>query len=159
LPSGRAVDPRIGSSLAMPSRSDSRFDAFRLSSAARSLTGKTDPATLPRLADQVADGTGEIVWRIVGTKDGQGRPAIAVELDGSVPLACQRCLGTVVVPVAQRTELLLAASEDELARLDADSELEVALANAPLDAQTLVEDELLLTLPYAPRHEGSCPGR
>ena len=52
------------------------------------------------------------------------------------------------MPVAQRTLLLLARDERELARLDAeDHEHEVVLADAPLDPLTLVEDELLLTLP------------
>jgi uncharacterized metal-binding protein YceD (DUF177 family) len=33
------------------------------------------------------------------------------------------------------------------------------LADQQLDAATMVEDELVLTLPFAPRHEGECPGR
>jgi uncharacterized protein len=141
----------------MPRRNDPRFDAFRLSAAGGALEGRVDPAQLPRLAEEVAHGAGEVAWRIVGIRDVLGRPAIAVELSGRVPLECQRCLGTVDLPVEQRTELLLARSEQELARLDGESELEVVLANEPLDPQTLVEDELLLTLPYAPRHEERCP--
>ncbi len=141
----------------MARRNDPRFDAFRLSSAGSVLEGRVDPAQLPRLADEVGSDAGEVAWRVLGIRDETGRPAIAVELSGHVRLECQRCLGTVEVPVEQRTELLLAHDEQELARLDGDSELEVVLAKEPLDAQTLVEDELLLTLPYAPRHEGQCP--
>ena len=48
---------------------------------------------------------------------------------------------------------LLAKDERELARLDEDDEHEVVLASAPLDPRVLVEDELLLTLPFAPRCE------
>lgn len=142
----------------MPSKADSRFDAFKLSASAGTIGGRLEPQALPRLADQLAPGEGRIDWRIDGTRDAQGRPAIAVDLSGSVPLECQRCLGTVDVPLVQRTELLLARDEQELGRLDADSELEVALADRPLDPLALVEDELLLTLPYAPRHEDRCPG-
>jgi len=141
----------------MAKHDDSRFDAFRLSAERGELSGRIDPGTLPRLADDVESGQREIAWRIQGTRDAQGRPAIAIELEGLVPLECQRCLGTVEVPVAQRTELLLAHDERELATLDADSALEVALADERLDPRALVEDELLLTLPYAPRHEGQCP--
>ena len=51
-----------------------------------------------------------------------------------------------------------AAHDDaELARLDADSDVEVIVADGPLDPAALVEDELLLTVPYVPRHEGNCP--
>ena len=60
-------------------------------------------------------------------------------------------------PISQRSELLLAQNDAELERLDAE-EAEVLLAAAPLDAMTLVEDEILLWLPFAPRHpEGQCP--
>jgi uncharacterized protein len=141
----------------MARRNDPRFDAFRHSSAGSVLEGRLDPAQLPRLAEEVGSDAGEVAWRVIGIRDENGRPAIAVELSGHVRLECQRCLGTVDVPVEQRTELLLAHDEQELARLDGDSELEVVLANEPLDPRTLVEDELLLTLPYAPRHEGQCP--
>ncbi len=141
----------------MPRRNDPRFDAFRLSATGGVLEGRVDPAQLPRLADEVGRGAGEVAWRIAGIRGALGRPAIAVELSGHVQLECQRCLGTVDLSVEQRTELLLARSERELARLDDESELEVVLANEPLDPQTLVEDELLLTLPYAPRHEERCP--
>jgi uncharacterized protein len=76
-----------------------------------------------------------------------------VSIQGMVPLTCQRCLGALDQPVGQSTTLLLARDDDELVRLDESSEDEVVLANAPLDPLALVEDELLLTLPFAPRHE------
>ena len=56
-----------------------------------------------------------------------------------------------------RAEVLLARDDAEAARLDADSESEVIVAAAPLDPLMLVEDELLLALPFAPRHaDGDC---
>ena len=79
-------------------------------------------------------------------------------LDGALPVTCQRCLGAFAFPVAQRTRLLVAKSEAELAALDDSGEDEVVLGASPLDALELVEDELLLSLPHAPRHEeGQCP--
>ncbi|HEX4883906.1 MAG TPA: YceD family protein, partial [Casimicrobiaceae bacterium] len=69
---------------------------------------------------------------------------------------CQRCLAPVDVPVGQATLLLLARDEADLVRLDEASEHEVVAAREPLDPLVLVEDELLLTLPFAPRHEGDC---
>jgi uncharacterized protein len=85
---------------------------------------------------------------------------LAIEIEGSVPLTCQRCLDDFEWPVAQRTEVLLAHDERELALLDADSSAEVVLAGAPVTTLTLVEDELLLALPFAPRHpEGACGAR
>jgi uncharacterized protein len=81
---------------------------------------------------------------------------LALKLEGGLSVICQRCLRPLAVPIVQETELLLARNDAELARLDAD-EQEVVLAAAPLDALTLVEDELLLSLPFAPCHEkGEC---
>ena len=73
-----------------------------------------------------------------------------------MPLVCQRCLQPFAAIVEQSTELLLARSEAELARWDVD-EIEVVLATERLDPLTLVEDELLLSLPFSPRHaDGQC---
>lgn len=141
-----------------------RFDAFRLAASHGELKGSIEPGALERLEDQIADAMangiahskGRIAWSIRGAADEQGRPAITVSLEGTVPLECQRCLGLLDQPVQQSTTLLLARNEAELLQLDEISEHEVVLANAPLDPVTLVEDELLLTLPFAPRHEASC---
>ena len=130
-----------------------RFDAFELSAEGGMLAGEVDAWTLPRVADQLAAGAdaAPIAWRITGGRDEAGRPLLTVRLDGAVPLACQRCLQPFVAPVAQATDLLLARDEAELARLDVE-ETEVVLANTTLDPRTLIEDELLLSLPLSPRH-------
>ena len=136
---------------------DERFDAFKLSASHGALSGTVDPARLPRLADRVVESApGHVEWSIRGAADAQGRPAITLALEGRVPLECQRCLGLLEQDVHQSTTLLLARSEAEMVQLDESSDLEVVLANAPLDPGTLVEDELLLTLPFAPRHEADC---
>ena len=138
-------------------RAAGRFDAFRFAHDRDSLGGTVDVAALPRLGDLWIEGPAPVAWRIVGTTDAMGRPALAIELDGEVPLECQRCLNPVAWPVHHRAELVLARDEAELARLDADSDSEVLLAATPLDPATLVEDELVLALPYAPRHaDGKC---
>jgi uncharacterized protein len=117
------------------------------------LTGTCDAALLLRVADRLSaeGGDAKVDWSIAGASDTLGMPALEVSLDGLVPLVCQRCLQPVSWPVSQRTLLLLAKDERELALLDDNDEHEVVLADAPLDASTLIEDELLLTLPFAPR--------
>ena len=135
-----------------------RFDALKLSASGESLAGEVDAADLPRVADRLATdaGAARLAWRLVGGRDAQGRPALTLTLAGSVPLVCQRCLQPFAAIVDQSTELLLARSESELARWDVD-EIEVVLATERLDPLTLVEDELLLSLPFSPRHaDGQC---
>ena len=135
-----------------------RFDALKLSAAGESLEGVVDPAYLPRVADRLATdaGTAKLAWRLAGGRDAQARPALTLTLSGSVPLVCQRCLQPFAAIVDHSTELLLARSEAELARWDVD-EIEVVLSTERLDPLTLVEDELLLSLPFSPRHaDGQC---
>ncbi len=137
--------------------SNSRLDALRLARDRGVIEGTIDAHRLPRVEDVLAKGPARIDWRITGTADAMDRPALDVGLSGAVTLNCQRCLADFEWPIEQRTELLLARSEDELAALDAESGSEVVLAGFPIDPLALVEDELVLALPFAPRHrEGAC---
>ena len=132
------------------------FDAFDVARRGATLSGTADVESMPRVADLLAVGDGDdsakLSWRITGLGDAQGRPALAVELHGNVPLECQRCMQSFQSPVEQHTTLLLARDQRELERLDADDEThEVILADAPLETSTLIEDEVLLALPFVPR--------
>jgi uncharacterized protein len=138
-------------------RAQRRFDAFRLARERGSLAGSVDATTLPRLADRVIGSRAPIDWRIEGTVDAMERLALTVELEGTVTLECQRCLAPLELTISQRTQLLLAHDEAETARLDAETDAEVLLAATTIDSQTLIEDELVLALPYVARHpDGSC---
>jgi uncharacterized protein len=142
-------------------RPEGRFDGFGVAARRAVIAGQVAAAALPRVADLLAEdgGSANVDYRITGSADAGGRPALEVSLSGAVPLTCQRCLRPFQWPVEQSTLLLLARDERELARLDEeDHEHEVLLSEAPLDPVALVEDELLLTLPFAPRcPEADCP--
>jgi len=136
-----------------------QFSAHRLARERRTLAGTFDAATSTRLEDRLAEGPSAtaIAWRITGTTDAVGRPALEIEVLGVVPLECQRCLQPLAWAVDQKTVVALAGSENEADALDSESDGEVVLAAGPLNPIELVEDELLLTLPYAPTHaEGEC---
>lgn len=133
-------------------RSGSRLDAFQLARERGVAEGNVDAHELPRVDDMLGEGPAQIAWRIEGTADAVGRPALTIEIRGAVPLTCQRCLDEFEYPVDQRTNVLLARDERELAALDGDSDAEVVLAGTPVEPLALVEDELVLALPFAPRH-------
>lgn len=129
-----------------------RFDAFELAQQRGTVSGGVAASELPRVADSLASEGGRVAYAIVGTADAANRPALEVTIEGTLSLTCQRCLQPMSWSVEQRTTVLLARDERELAQLDESDEHEVLLAEAPLDALEVVEDELLLTMPYAPRH-------
>jgi len=134
------------------------FDALQLASRGETLTGEVDMARRARVADRlVPEAAAPIAWQIAGARDALGRPTLVVTIQGSLPVVCQRCLQPFDASIDQRSELLLARDSAELKRLDAEA-LEVVSAAGPIDALSLIEDELLLSLPFAPRHpEGKCP--
>jgi len=142
-------------------RRGASFDALDVARRGASFAGTFDAGSLPRTADRLAPGkdAAALAWRIAGMADTSGRPALEVRLDGTVQLVCQRCLQPFAWRVAQRTMLLLARDERELEMLDAEDEHEVILAAPSVEPATLAEDELLLTLPFAPRCERkACAG-
>jgi len=141
-------------------RREGGFDAFDLAARQGVLEGDVDAHDLPRVTDRLAEDVSPdqaanamLHYRIAGARDAAGRPAIRVQVRGSVPLPCQRCLQSFAHAVDQDTLVLVARDEEELAFLDDNDEHEVVLAAGPLHARELVEDELLLSLPFVPRCE------
>jgi uncharacterized protein len=73
-----------------------------------------------------------------------------------VSLTCQRCLAPVEVPVSVQRSLRFVADEQTAATEDDESEEDVLALSRDFNLMELVEDELLMELPLAPRHE-TCP--
>lgn len=82
---------------------------------------------------------------------------VAVRVSGRYGLTCQRCLGPMELDLDVESEVLLVADEGVARRLEATSEVQVSPPGSALELATLVEDEVMLALPFAPCHEaGGC---
>lgn len=123
----------------------------------RELRGEVAVADLPRLRDMLADSEGKISYFVRGFPDKSGKPMLEVTMDGSCQLVCQRCLSGFAYPVHLVSRLLL-AQEGELDDSSVeDDELDSILADKHLDVLALLEEEILLSLPFAPKHPaGTC---
>lgn len=131
------------------------IDGVDFALSGKELRGNVALDALPRLGDVLADSCGNIAFALRGLKD-EGRLMLKVELVGDCRLRCQRCLGELVYPVAM-TSFLRLASATQIDEVDTDDEVECIEASSQIDVLSLVEDELLLGIPYAPRHaEGEC---
>lgn len=109
---------------------------------------------LPRLADSLAITTGFLSVRLEGWRDREGKSWLRVAVVGEPELVCQRCLGGVAFPLAIDSTLQLIAPGEEWPDDDlVDDEADAIAAEAALDVLSLIEDEVLLALPIAPRHE------
>jgi uncharacterized protein len=71
-------------------------------------------------------------------------------------LTCQRCLAPVEVPVSVDRSFRFVGDEETAAAEDDQAEEDVLALSRNFDLLALVEDELLMALPLAPRHE-TCP--
>jgi uncharacterized protein len=137
------------------------IDSLEFARSARQISSKLPAASLHRLEDLLHDTEGYVDYRIRGDQDERRRPLLHLSITGRLHLQCQRCLGLLEYPVETSNTLLVTAvgslSDDELADPDAPDVVE---ASPELDVADLIEEEVLLSLPLAPRHpEGACEAR
>lgn len=140
------------------SRNSSRLkrisDAFAFARDGRVLKGTLAVADLERLHDLLSDVSGEVNFLIRGFKGERGEFMLHLEVSGILPLACQRCLNAVFfdLDVDGLLELVPEGAELSQDELEDDTRDFLPLVSE-LNVAEFVEDEILLALPVAPRHE------
>ena len=119
--------------------------------------GEVPMAELPRMAELLTDTEGKVRYVLRGLVGKDGKSLLVLTLDGTCNLRCQRCLKTLPYQTKLVSNLRL-VSEDELDESDIeDDEVDSSPAEKRLDVLALLEEELLLRLPIAPKHEaGIC---
>ncbi len=123
---------------------------------AGSLQGELPIAGLTRLLDQLVDSTGSLSYRIDGQLGPRNRSQLLLRLDGVLSVRCQRCLEGIDYPITLRSVLEFVDNEEDLTQEEFEDDSKDFLpAQSELDVVALIEDEIILDLPSAPRHE-SC---
>jgi uncharacterized protein len=139
-----------------------RLDVGRFAEEGAALTGHESVREHPRLMaeTQGRGAASPVAWSAVGElrNPRHVHPEIWVHLKAQAVLAltCQRCLGPVEVPIAVQRSFRFVADEGTAATQDELSEEDVLALSRAFDLVELVEDELLMEMPLAPRHE-ICP--
>ena len=137
------------------------IDSLEFARSGQELLGSVPVTSLKRLEDVLFDNSGELDYRLQGSRDARKRPQLVLSVSGRLRLQCQRCLGPLDYPVDIASTLGLvergAKLEEDLNDPEAPDVIE---ASTELEVAELIEDEVLLALPLAPRHpEGSCASR
>jgi len=136
------------------------IDSLDFARNGQQISGEVLVANLSRLTDVLNDSDGTLGYTIRGAVNKYGIPLLALRLKGMCHLTCQRCLQGMEYEVQVSTSVLLRdqAGLDQLDDAEEiDEEYESILADAHLDVWHLLEDEILLSLPFAPKHElGVC---
>jgi len=133
----------------------------RLSAKPIGFSGTFAPGELDRLEDSLANGEGELRYRISAALDKQRRKVVSCIIEGFVFLTCQSSLDAFRHEISISDRLVLVDDESQLPPVEAESDEEDYLvADEPLDIRGLVEDAVLLALPMVPRKPGleSAPG-
>jgi DUF177 domain-containing protein len=133
------------------------IDGLEFARTGMSLRGQLYVNSLERIQDSLASGDAVIEYSIQGGHNPRGRPLLHIVAEVKLILRCQRCLGPLVWPVSVSADLLLLQNESEYADLVDDDSLDEIVAAPKMDVAAMVEDEIILRLPFAPRHaEGEC---
>jgi len=129
-------------------------DAWRMVQARRRFEGKLRLAALPRLAADLAQPTGDVVFELDFDKDELGVAYLHVRAGAALPLICQRSLDRFDLPVRVDTRLGLITREADEAGLPEGYE-PLLTADGVLRLADVVEDELILAVPAIPVRPGT----
>ena len=114
-----------------------------------------------RLQDLLNSADGMLDCWLKGSVNAAGKATLALQVRGEVQLQCQRCMEPFVFSldidetyVIVTDEAMIPISiEDE-----ATAEEDFIVADAQMRVLDLIEDEVLLALPYAPKHDDAICG-
>jgi uncharacterized protein len=146
------------------------IDPRRFAREQASVSGSVAAGTFGRLADVLCDMTGQnqhggpdqqgnmIHYRITGFVTPKEQSALRIELSGELGVRCQRCLDRLDFTLTVERESVLVAGTDEFeSSADEPESVDIIPAVNRMDLRELVEEEILLALPLAPRHPaGEC---
>ena len=130
------------------------LDVSLLGRDAAEFRGSLALSQFPRLCAELTDTLGDVNIRLCFAHDESGRRLLKGELQTQLALTCQRCLRPLRLPVETDFRLVFLEPEDDPHLLPALVE-PVILTSAQVNVLELLEDELLLCLPIAPRHRAA----
>ncbi len=136
------------------------LDSLLVARTGEVMSGEYPVSALSRLQDLLAGDEGTVRYQLSGEM-AAGRPALRLRIDAELSMVCQRCLEAYAQTLHVDNVMSVARDERELALWEQDDPLiDAQVADPRLDVRSLVEDEILLSLPIMPRHpDGECgPG-
>ena len=100
---------------------------------------------------------GQVKFSLVFSIDEQCRTLITGNVSAAVSLECQICLGEFADQISCEINTVVVEELNELFDLDQDRAAFVAVGKC-VSLQDIVEDELIVAIPMAPKHRSGCAG-
>lgn len=135
------------------------IDAFEFSRLKELREGDVPVAGMTRLAAESVDTSTSLRWSLQGGTDTLAHPQLILSVSGTISLMCQRCMTPLSFSIDSESVLILAKNDaraDEIEALLDDDAVDVIVGSKAMNVMDLVEDEALLALPLAPKHD-ACP--
>jgi len=127
------------------------IDSIAFARAGNQCSGTMQGERLTRLDDSLVDRAGEVQYEVSGIL-WDDKPALELKIEGWLMVRCLRCLGPMRWPVNIENRVRLARNDADLDVADEEG-VDAIPASQELNVAELVEDELLLQWPIAPRHD------
>jgi uncharacterized protein len=96
----------------------------------------------------------KVRWMVFGKVDASGHCIIGLEGSFPASVPCMRCSEPVSDHLEFKRLLRLCKSDQEADTIELDDEIDPVVASGKVNALEWLEDELLLSLPMFPSHEG-----
>lgn len=130
------------------------IDNLEFASQGMSIEGKLPVASLTRVLDKLTESSGFLSYHVQGRLSSRGRVQLLLRLDGILSVCCQRCLEGILFPVEISNMLEMVDNEEDLTQEEIEDDSKDFLPmQEKLDVALLIEDEVLLCLPFAPCHD------
>ena len=114
-----------------------------------------------RLQDLLNSADGMLDCRLKGSVNAAGKATLALQVRGEVQLQCQRCMEPFVFSLGIDETYVIVTDEAMIPisiEDEATAEEDFIVADAQMRVLDLIEDEVLLALPYAPKHDDAICG-
>jgi uncharacterized protein len=139
-------------------------DAMEFARRSQVIEGEFNIHRLQRLLDGLPSqpDTSLVHYVVKGHSGPDGRPRLTLRVKAEVVLECQRCLGDLQLPIDHEAVFELVRHESELEAEELEESgpdwAEKILGSPRFDLGELVEDELILEVPYVPKHANCASG-
>ena len=130
-------------------------DPQRLADLLTELEGEVDLGSLARLRGLASESGGKAHMRLSFRRDDMKRAVMVGRAEAALALVCQRCGAPFANRIETQWQIVFAQSEEDERAL-ADLGQDVWYHTGPVDVAEVLEEELMLALPMAPRHLEDC---
>lgn len=136
----------------MLSQLPERADPIRLCESDTQFEGVVKLHDLQRLGAFLTSTEGEMRYSFLFTRDVDRRRVIKGHVEGELQIICQRCLGAMPLPIDSDWQLAVVTGFQQAEQLPEEYD-PLLVEEDTIVLRDLIEDELILAVPSAARHE------